>query len=385
MVIGGAWLYRALRRASWKRIVIGLAAMAIVAMVIVAASKMARAYHPRPLQFDGASDQLQKTQVAPTLKTPVEPGKNVIWCASFQAVWKNMETDLAKEPLHLPGAEVVEALLNASPVPEVPEGDLYTEVGWENKGIVDTIREEKARRFPGSAVPEFPGIGSGSFVAYGYLQSNCAFSIPYFDSVKPMEFKAGDGTVANIRTFGIRKEDRYAYKDIRKQVGILFLERNASHRISEFALDLCTDSPSIQVVFARTTAGKTLGDTLAKIEAKTASYEAWTSEFGNCDVVLVPEIAFRVLHHFRELEGYTFANAALQGQDLDVALQEIQFRLDRSGAELMSEMKMYTRSSGSEFIGDGPFLIYLKKRGAAWPYFVIWVDNDELLTKDNTR
>jgi len=44
-------------------------------------------------------------------------------------------------------------------------------------------------------------------------------------------------------------------------------------------------------------------------------------------------------------------------------------------------VKMYYLSGPSRFIGDGPFLVYLKKRGAALPYFVMWVDNDELLCK----
>jgi hypothetical protein len=32
---------------------------------------------------------------------------------------------------------------------------------------------------------------------------------------------------------------------------------------------------------------------------------------------------------------------------------------------------------------DGPFLIYLQKHGAAHPFFVMWVDNAELLQPDS--
>jgi hypothetical protein len=59
----------------------------------------------------------------------------------------------------------------------------------------------------------------------------------------------------------------------------------------------------------------------------------------------------------------------------------IQFRLDRSGAELKSEAKLYAKPMPKEFIFDRPFLICVKKRGAEHPFFVMWVDNVELLSK----
>ena len=80
------------------------------------------------------------------------------------------------------------------------------------------------------------------------------------------------------------------------------------------------------------------------------------------------------------MEGRRFTNAELKGQRLDVAQQDIQFRLDRSGAELKSEAKIMMLPIPTYFILDRPFLIYMKKRDAKSPYFVMWVDNAALLT-----
>jgi hypothetical protein len=33
------------------------------------------------------------------------------------------------------------------------------------------------------------------------------------------------------------------------------------------------------------------------------------------------------------------------------------------------------------YLFDKPFLVYMKKRGAEHPFFVMWVDNAELLDK----
>jgi len=158
---------RRLRRASKKRLLLGFGGIVTVIGVAVVFSIVSRAYHPCPLKFDGDSTRLGRTQVVPTLDWPVEAGKNVVWCASFLAAWKRLQTELAREPVRLTGAERICAALNASPVPEVPDSELYTAVGWENKGVLEEIQREKERLFPGSRVPTFPRISAGSFVAYG--------------------------------------------------------------------------------------------------------------------------------------------------------------------------------------------------------------------------
>ncbi len=67
------------------------------------------------------------------------------------------------------------------------------------------------------------------------------------------------------------------------------------------------------------------------------------------------------------------------------AFQAIQFRLDRSGAAVASEARMVAKTAAvrwpRQFLFTRPFLILMQKRGAANPFFVMWVDNAELLCK----
>jgi hypothetical protein len=109
--------------------------------------------------------------------------------------------------------------------------------------------------------------------------------------------------------------------------------------------------------------------------------DGYLFRLGVYDTVSVPDTVFRIAHHFAELEGRTPANAKLENLPLVAALQVVQFRLTRSGAELRSEAaKRYLSASvPQDYIFDGPFLIYMKKRGADRPYFAMWVDNAELL------
>ena len=127
--------------------------------------------------FDGPSSDLSQTQIVATLDEPITPGNNAIWCASFQAAWKELEKNVAKEPIELDGGGQQVDSLNASadPKPTIPKDCLYTTAGWNNKGIVKNICAELAKRFPTKTPPSFPGIAPDSFVAYAYLEANIPF------------------------------------------------------------------------------------------------------------------------------------------------------------------------------------------------------------------
>jgi len=337
------------------------------------------------LTFDGESSDLTRTRIAATLDTPIKKGENVIWCVSFQAAWKKLQDDLAGGPVRLEGAgEIAEALNRARDRGDaVPEGCLYTAVGWEDKGILDRIRTDVARMFPNSTSPTFPDIMQGSFVAYSHLEAGVQFDIPYFQNDEPLTFTASDGTTIKVASFGLRPKDDYAYYELRKQPRVLFTndwELAAEPVTPECVIDLDAGSHPSQVIVAMVEPQATLGATVALVEEKIAqSRRGASGGIGANDVLLVPDVVWRITHHFAELEGRSFQNPPLQGQRMDVAQQDIQFRLDRSGAELQSEAKQYCAPIPMHYVFDHPFLILMQKRGETRPYFVMWVDNAELL------
>src|SRR5262245_23354856 len=101
------------------------------------------------------------------------------------------------------------------------------------------------------------------------------------------------------------------------------------------------------------------------------------------DTLLVPNMRWKIRHRFEELAGQdkVLVNAPLAGLYIDEASQVLQFQLDRSGAELTSEAAVVAKLSPQEYHFDRPFLLYMKKRGAARPFLVMWIENAELLQK----
>jgi hypothetical protein len=108
--------------------------------------------------------------------------------------------------------------------------------------------------------------------------------------------------------------------------------------------------------------------------------------FHGNDEFLAPVIDFHILRSYKELLGKTFV-AANDGnfRAIDAALQDTRFRLNESGALLISQALIQPGGTGRPvkprvFCFDQPFLVLMLRKDAKTPYFALWIDNAELLT-----
>ncbi len=125
----------------------------------------------------------------------------------------------------------------------------------------------------------------------------------------------------------------------------------------------------------------TLAQTVAYLEEKIKQGDI-ASHLEDEDVLLVPNMSWSMDHYFRELEGKQLLNPNFAGMHIGAARQTMEFRLDRRGVGLASEAVIPVFDGGTRaLLFDHPFLLYLKKRGAQHPFFVMWVDNAELMNK----
>ena len=204
--------------------------------------------------------------------------------------------------------------------------------------------------------------------AYGFLQCSVRFPVAYFDCTKPLPFVDSRGRSTPVRTFGLRIEDANGAIEQRRQVQVLFDDAGADGR--EFALDLCR-SAEVQIVFARISKADTLARTIANVQelASRAGPRSRIPGLMPSDIMLVPNMNWQVT------QGFTARGGLAQ------AVQDTRFRLDRRGAELRSEAKMYVLAGGGAYVGDGPFLVYITRRGASVPFLAVWIETSELLER----
>jgi hypothetical protein len=341
------------------------------------------------LSFAGDSSTLARTVIVPTLDTPFPEGKSAVWCSSFQIAWNHLKSDVAEGPVLLENAEPVANRLNRAEQTEADlnSGSYYAAAGLVKNGIVKRIRDEMTRKFPGVPTNLSELDSDVVAVAYGYLNAQLKFRDPFFQNDESFIFNDSSGGRTSVKAFGIRKKDDYAYVHLREQVAVLYCPEKKIWKgeVDEFVLDPCKYSEPYQLVLARVGRKSTLADTLADVQEKTTATPATglAAHLHQRDILLIPDMSWRVDHHFNELEGREkqFLNPGLSGLYLASASQVIQFRLNRSGAELASEAKVLVKPGESLFLFNGPFLICMRKRDASQPFFVMWVDNAELLQK----
>jgi len=345
------------------------------------------AYVRKAPTFDGNSVTLPRTVVVPTLDSPCPPDRNVIWCSSFQLTWNEIRDNVIGAPLDVNGAEKVAERLNAAgqSIADLEPDFVYAVGGWIKEGIIDTIRQDMAARFPKHAPPDFNDHDSG-ILAYSYLTAQVPFKHPFRQAEEALVFTDSQGTETEVRAFGLWKAHLRPYQAMREQIDILFCRysKEPSHPLGmdEYALDLCRHSAPYQVVVAVVEPNESLARMYDTIQARAAEfrrrdYYEEDRQFGKADILEVPEMFWEIDHRFEELIGKGVANV---GMPIVEALQTIRFRLDRSGALLESESLSVIAAGPREFVFDRPFLVYLRKRGAEHPFFVMWVDNAELLT-----
>lgn len=339
-----------------------------------------------PMSFSGGSDLLTMTEVVPTLDSPIHKGRNAIWCASFQCAWKALE-GLAGETISIEGTpSIVESLNNAANLTaQIPDESFYVAVGWNKKGMVRTIQNDFRQKFPSKQSPEFLGITNDSYVAYSYLEANSKCKLPYCHNDKPLTFTSGDGKKADVSSFGLLPHDSGKFMKLRAQGRVLFYKLDdESHKMCAFAINLCSDSLPSQIVVAQISRGSSLAATLAAIESEAKAWKKTRrredlEKIGPSDVLLVPDFYWSISHIFAEVQGKSFENTELTSQRLDIARQDILFCLDKGGAVESSTAWITKGEMARRFFFDRPFLVYMKKRGATTPYFVMWVDNAELM------
>lgn len=341
----------------------------------------------RLMTYDGESKDLQKTIIVSTLDTPVSEGKNVIWCSSFQLAWNALRDDVIGEAVQVTGAEDAVNRLN---IAKQSSADLlgesyYSAAGLAGAGIIEEIQTEMAKRFPDVPKPDFGTAGSDWIVAYAYLEAYVKFTIPFLENKHRLVFKDSQGKETTVTSFGIWDGFAPRHRKVMEQVDMLYSLQDPEDRrvMLEFAVDLCKYTDPYQIVVACIEPKKTLAETLIYLQEKIADVSSHKggNKLGSTDRLIVPNMFWRVKHHFQELEDTTLANKGYEGMPINEAKQMIMFRLDRTGAIIKSESRIAVSAIPQYFVFDRPFLIYIKKRDAKHPFFVMWIDNAELLTK----
>lgn len=326
-------------------------------------------------EHNGASSAFPETAIHLTPDEESPLGMNVLWCGSSIAGWRSLQDFLQRDDVVVEGAEDQCARLNAISDAEdwLPKAQyVYSRAGVFPE-IVQQMEGERSWAFP----PEsnyFASAEAGDLVLYSSVYVLAEFLIPFNDLEEPLAFRSESGETTRLRSFGISKEDEDEFLELRRQIDVLFYDwETPVEDARPYALNLCRFTDDIEIIVAVVPRQATLRLCWEEIKRRSRDFEE--ARFNEVDSLAVPNISFSIDHVYEELGGVI----AEDGRPLRPPVQHIDFMLDRGGAIMRSDLILAVGPAARHFDFDRPFLVAIKRRDADFPFFMLWVENDELL------
>ncbi len=362
-----------------KHVVVGLVACLVVDLVVLAA--LVR--EPSPPPFTGPlrpASELTRTDILPHMEGEIVPGRNYVYCGTFQLAWNEMQDEIIKEPIRLEGDPPMAQALNRQAFREsdISPGSYLAMAGAVRDGIVGEIRRRLAAEFP-SATLEVPDCqDERAIYAYGYLQKTLPFPVAFDDLGKKLEFHSADGDV-RVSCFGIEDFPYTCRRDKLLQEQVIIREYTND---DDFIVRLETTSEADELFLAKTRPAETLRQTVADVQSRIS--ESPQDDYGRrlqpTEWLVVPKVSLNVDRRYQELLGRYLQDPGWETWFVLQACQGLRFRLDERGARVESGATFAIAGVGERrLIFDRPFLLYLKERDSDVPYFAMWIENEEVL------
>jgi hypothetical protein len=249
------------------------------------------------------------------------------------------------------------------------------------------IKKQMLEKF-GQNVSEEKLPQGGSYLLYSYLQKHLPFKMPFQSGTLKFKNQKVQSFFGN--EYETNKQAELVFYGL--EDGLQNFEKDA------FIIRLNTKDKDEEIIIAKMQPEKTLKATYEKVNKLASkgeySVEAYSKNYGekasmsfpiqmgSDSYFEIPKFDFKINHSFTELIGN---NIIQLDKNIDDAQQMVRFKLDEYGAALKSETVIYDSIPAFNlpwFKVNDRFLIYIKQKNAKLPYLVIWVDNSEILIKN---
>ncbi|UCG51036.1 MAG: hypothetical protein JSW58_12645 [Candidatus Latescibacterota bacterium] len=333
-----------------------------------------------PVVADTAN--IEATRVTPHMEAPIKPGQNVVFCSTFQIAWNHLKNDIIKDDIRLEKPLELIRILNLERTVRtgISEGDYLAVAGYGSKNIADEINQALKRKF-GDEAPTVDNVYNQDDVilAYAFLLKVLQFENAFEDFKDPMTFHGGDNE-ALVESFGIYKYSEDRHRWLGDKVEVLDYEQHG-----DFIVRLESKHPDDEIILARVKPGKTLLQTYEQVDTRIARSKPEGLSKG--DLLMIPKIDFSLDHQYSSLVGLHVLNKGFEDYFVQEARQDIRFTLDESGASVKSAATLAIKKGPpvdfKMLVFHDPFMIYLKKRDAKYPYLAMWIGNPDLMVESN--
>jgi hypothetical protein len=325
------------------------------------------------------SKDLKNTVITAHLEEKIVPGKNLIYCSTFQLAWNELRDDIIKEDIRLTDEPPMVKILNKklTTKADISEGCYIAMAGFGKDNILAKINQALRSKFGQNAPTVTAQLNPWSIFAYAFLLKDLKFQTPFESLKSPVSFQSPSGIVA-VKAFGIKEfvPRKRRHAKLGKQVRILAYD----YGTDECVISLISTAPGDQIILARVKPRQTLMETIRSVQRMIEGGDTQSLHYN--DTLQIPKLDFDIKHSYSELIRKYLLNEDFTGYYVYKARQDIRFRLNEKGAMLKSQVEIQLESASmNNLVFDTPFLVYLKEEHAKHPYLAIWVEDPEILLK----
>jgi hypothetical protein len=300
-------------------------------------------------------DSLKKTAFVPTLESNIEPGKNIVYTAAFPYAW---------EEFRKTG--------NMITIPHGAPEDL-TKLN-NSRSYTDALDKN-----------EFSASGE---LVNGAIEVRSSFNkaLPFHSQLQTMGYIIFE--MDTVRSFGATSYSK-AIDDL---IDILYFKSD-----SQFVLSLNPADSAHQIIIAMGVPKvKTLEEAINKIRTsvrngekeKSQPEKAWRYQFVEGDLIAIPSFSFNLSKHYSTMEGQYLQVGSVERR-IAIAYQRTALVLNEYGAIVEGESTIATTSADTlavipkpkNMVCNRPFYVVIQHKGRQNPYFVMKVENGELMVK----
>ena len=299
---------------------------------------------------------------------------NYIYGAAMNLAWNELMTDFTKGPVLL-NTEDKSALETVEKFNQsiFTKDDLdfesyYVKTGYGQK-MIDKINIESKQKFPSKSFKDLElKLRDADFVSYAYFLKEVEY---------PLAFKETQVGFLKDRVKGF-----YADSDEQKNNVKIVKYWNDNKFIISLKLKDNTD----ELFLAK---GISIDDPLEVVD-KINEYNKEAVLMNNKDNFRMPKLHLEHNRRYNEVEGNYLANLGFEDYYIGVMYENIKFDLDEKGARVENEAvigmllgsAMETRKIKiKNLVLDKPFWVVMKRKDSDNPYFILGVNNTELMEK----
>ncbi len=310
--------------------------------------------------------------------------------------WNKICSDIVHETIELQDPPAYVKLLNNNISEQIylNNNEYVAQAGFIRDGIVDKINDELIAKFGKNALQLKSDLPPEGILAYAYLAKTFEFKLAFDNIAEPLKFTSSNNKSSNLDSFGLIKLSSNDSKEIKqrknknKQASACYFDKKQG-----FIIKLHSGYSDI-ITISTLPPLETLDKTFQQINSLCKNIYARDFETG--DTLQIPKIDFKTSHSFDELLNKDFLNKRLSSDfcpySIIKAIQTINFSLNEKGVKLESMAEIDAKKGigdpiePQDFIVNGPFVIYLRTfkqevNDEGKPYFMMYVDNDDLLVK----